>query len=261
MRLRSGVLSFYVPRMFGKVRLRSTGWLKPGRLTGAGAPRTRLSICSTCAIGVSGRMPWPRLKMNGPSPSASMIASTAAVERRAAGAQAPADRDCPAPAAAAATLRAQEQIGDHPVEADRSRCRSSRIAAAAIVPAPRGKPMISAPGHFLAHAARRSRCVGIDAPAIELVRRQHARPGVEDLHGIGAGLELAHEIIDRASTSRSISIGERSRHRDRRTAAPAPDRACRGPRSCRSRPSRARRKIRAARSAAGSSDFTRRTVS
>jgi hypothetical protein len=29
-------------------------------------PRTRASICSTCAIGVSGWMPWPRLKINRP---------------------------------------------------------------------------------------------------------------------------------------------------------------------------------------------------
>ena len=29
-------------------------------------PRTRRTICSTCAIGVSGRMPWPRLKMSRP---------------------------------------------------------------------------------------------------------------------------------------------------------------------------------------------------
>src|SRR5215510_5675777 len=32
-------------------------------------PRTRLSIRSTCAIGVSGRMPWPRLNTSGPLPS------------------------------------------------------------------------------------------------------------------------------------------------------------------------------------------------
>ena len=30
--------------------------------------RTRRSICSTCAIGVSGRMPWPRLKISRPLP-------------------------------------------------------------------------------------------------------------------------------------------------------------------------------------------------
>ena len=29
-------------------------------------PRTRRTICSTFAIGVSGRMPWPRLKMSRP---------------------------------------------------------------------------------------------------------------------------------------------------------------------------------------------------
>ena len=29
-------------------------------------PRTRFSICSTWAIGVSGRMPWPRLKISRP---------------------------------------------------------------------------------------------------------------------------------------------------------------------------------------------------
>src|ERR1700741_4798821 len=39
-------------------------------------PRTRLSMRSTLAIGVSGKMPWPRLKISGPSPSSFTTSST-----------------------------------------------------------------------------------------------------------------------------------------------------------------------------------------
>ena len=40
--------------------------------------RTRCSICSTCAIGVSGWMPWPRLKISRPS---AKFASTSSIAR------------------------------------------------------------------------------------------------------------------------------------------------------------------------------------
>ena len=57
--------------------------------------RTRFSICSTCAIGVSGWMPWPRLKISRPSrnsPARRRRRGRARRRRR----SAPADRDCPA---------------------------------------------------------------------------------------------------------------------------------------------------------------------
>ena len=49
--------------------------------------RTRLSICSTCAIGVSGWMPWPRLKISRPLRVIRQHVVDRAVERRAAGDQ------------------------------------------------------------------------------------------------------------------------------------------------------------------------------
>ena len=36
----------------------------------------------------------------------------------------------------------------------------------------------------------------LERPAEELLLRQHARPGIEKLHGIGAGIDLAGEMID-----------------------------------------------------------------
>ena len=37
----------------------------------------------------------------------------------------------------------------------------------------------------------------LDRPALEFARRQHAGPGIEDLQHVGAGLELAEQILDR----------------------------------------------------------------
>ncbi len=44
-----------------------------------------------------------------------------------------------------------------------------------------------------------NRGVGSDHPALELRRRQAARPAIEQLHRFGAGFDLAGEIFDRQS--------------------------------------------------------------
>ena len=67
-----------------------------------------------------------------------------------------------------------------------------------------------------------------DAPAREFLRRQHARPGVENLHRIGAGLQLPHQIarrrldqhVDQRVERFGIAIGEHPRRRLIRRAAP-----------------------------------------
>ena len=60
-----------------------------------------------------------------------------------------------------------------------------------------------------------------DAPALELVLGQAARPAVEDLQRAGAGLDLADQIIGRALDQeidemlerRSVAIGKQPRRR------------------------------------------------
>ena len=36
----------------------------------------------------------------------------------------------------------------------------------------------------------------LERPAEELLLRQHARPGIEELDGVGAGIDLVGEMID-----------------------------------------------------------------
>ena len=66
-----------------------------------------------------------------------------------------------------------------------------------------------------------------DAPAVEFGRRQHARPGIEDLRRIGAGGELTAKIfgrsvdepVDQAREQVRMAIGEEPRRRLVRRAA------------------------------------------
>ena len=85
---------------------------------------------------------------------------------------------------------------------------------------------------------------GLDAPAREFLGRQHAGPGVEQLHRIDARFEL----LARDNSPNSRQAGRQASQKPSavrtQTSAPAPDRSCLDPRSCRSPPSRARRKIR-----------------
>ncbi len=83
-----------------------------------------------------------------------------------------------------------------------------------------------------------------EAPAVEFGRRQHARPGIEDLRRIGAGCELTTKVFGRTRRQAGRSGARTDRDADRRKAAPAPGPACRGPRSCSSPPSTARRRSR-----------------
>ena len=85
-----------------------------------------------------------------------------------------------------------------------------------------------------------------DHPALELRRRQAARPAVEQLHGLGAGLDLARQIIERDLFDALDDRREAARDRDRPAAAPRPARGCPARRPCRSRPSTALRQTRSA---------------
>ena len=99
-----------------------------------------------------------------------------------------------------------------------------------------------------------------DAPAREFARRQHAGPGVENLHRVGAGLELRHQIARRGLDQDVDHAGERFRlavgHQPRRRLV---GRALPGHHVGRDRPRRAAEAEQ--RDMRGSAAFTRRTAS
>ena len=67
-----------------------------------------------------------------------------------------------------------------------------------------------------------------DAPALEFGRRQHARPGIEDLHRFRAGRQLTDEIfgrgvdepVDQGGEQIRMAVGEEARRRLIGRAAP-----------------------------------------
>ena len=105
--------------------------------------------------------------------------------------------------------------------------------------------MILAPGSSRLHARDDLRR-RLDAPALETVIVEHTRPRIENLHDIGAGPDLRHEIVDRRLDQRVDQAPGRHPDRLPRTPAPAPDPAFRDRRSCRSPPSTAPRRSRSA---------------
>ena len=94
---------------------RGAGRRESGRRLARHRPRTRATRRSTCAIGVSGRMPWPRLKICARGLEALEHAVDFLVESGAARRPAPADRDCPARRSARAGRRMRRRA--------RRRCR------------------------------------------------------------------------------------------------------------------------------------------
>ena len=56
---------------------------------------------------------------------------------------------------------------------------------------------------------------GLERPAEELLLRQHAGPGIEELHGVGAGVDLVDEMIDHGvdqkidQQAEGIGVGDR----------------------------------------------------
>ena len=116
---------------------------------------------------------------------------------------------------------------DRGVEADRGDARHMRRIFASCVAAPRGKAMIGAFGRACAdlgdHGGDRRH-----APALELGRRQDARPGIENLHSFRARCELAQEIggrsvdeaLDQLGEQLRLAIGEEPRRRLIGRAAP-----------------------------------------
>ena len=75
--------------------------------------------------------------------------------------------------------------------------------------------MTLASGYLTAHL-RNDPLRGTDAPSGKFFRRKHARPGIENLHGIDPGLELPdqissgriHQLIHQTGKSFRIAIGE-----------------------------------------------------
>ena len=114
------------------------------------------------------------------------------IERFAAGEQRQADQDCPAPAVCSEFDRAQNRARSSN-RARQHRPELLRCIAQALLPAPRGNPMILASGTTSRTAVDNSRAWR-DAPSLEFVRRQHACPSIENLHGVDAGLELPDQI-------------------------------------------------------------------
>ena len=132
-------------------------------------------------------MPWPRLKMNGPPANASRIASTPRSSAAPPASSASGSR-LPCTGTPALDLIAREIQIDHPVEPDRID-RNVLDIALQIAAGTARKPDDLRARHRAPHIGNdplRRR----DAPALEFVRRQNARPGIEDLHGIDAGLQL-----------------------------------------------------------------------
>ena len=153
-----------------------------------GQPRIRRSICSTCAIGVCGRMPWPRLKISGPCAEILQDVVDRAIERGAAGEQRQRIEIALHGDAALHVLAHEGRLG-HPVDAHRVDRHAVEIACERGAGAARKADDLRAghlAAHVLDHAPHRR-----DAPALELGGRQHAGPGVEDLHRVGAGAAAA----------------------------------------------------------------------
>ena len=154
---------------------------------------------------------------------------------------APTDRDCPEPAGAAAPRRAQ--IRARSSSRDRPhRRRHDRDSAVSLVPAPRGNPMIFAPGTSSAHRRHDSRA-GLDAPSVEFVRPAKRPPRYRKSARHRRRLQIAGP--DSSPTPQPIyrSAWQTRLETDKRTIAPDADLQFRVPRSYRSPKSTAHRKI------------------
>ena len=148
---------------------------------------------------------------------------------------------------------------DRPSRRGRSRRRPSRgHRRASFPPAPFGKPMIGTCGMALLAARSTSRAVGAMTQRSNCGRGKAARPAVEQLHRIGAGLDLARQIIERDGFDPVDDRGERARDRNRPAGGLRPARGCPGRRPCRWRPSTGSRQSRSGSSTGSSCAFTLR---
>ena len=93
-------------------------------------------------------------------------------------------------------LIAREAKLDGPVQADRIDRDSVEIAAELGAGAARKADDLRV-RNALANRGDNARA-RLDAPAAKLIGRQHTRPGIENLHGIDAGLELPDQIAGRS---------------------------------------------------------------
>ena len=182
------------------------------------AARTRATSRSTWAIGVSGRMPWPRLKIWARPAKPSSTRSTPSSSARPPATSASGSR-LPCSASRAGSAAAAARGLGRRVEADRREAvDAGELAELGRRAARKGDDRRRGQrGAELGDHARDRR----DAPALEFGRRQHARPGIEDLRRLGAGAELAHEIggrgldqpVDQRREQVGMAIGEQARRR------------------------------------------------
>ena len=190
------------------------------------SPRTRATRRSTCPTGVSGRTPWPRLKIW--ARVARIPRGRARPRRRGAvrRRRAPADRDCPAARTARAGRRSAafgSTAVSRPIASMSARAREFRQLRPGA--ARKGDDRrVRRLGPDLGRERRHRR----DAPAIEFGRRQHAGPGIEDLHRFRARRQLTDQVfgrgvdepVDQGREQVRMAIGEEPRRRLIRRPAP-----------------------------------------
>ena len=215
------------------------------------ALRTRATSCSTWAIGVSGRMPWPRLKMKRPCRAwLPGYRSTASVQRRAAGDQGDrieialqrtAAKASPPPSVIGAAVSSDDRI--HAGRAAHRAHSPARVAA-------RGKPMIFALGMHCAY--RGHDLLGrLDHPALRTALPASPLPSCRRSAPHRRRLRAADQMEGDTLAQDIQKYRKALSDRDRPTAWPPSVRRRPRPPPDRSPRSRARRQSPAARSPAG----------
>ena len=223
------------------LRLREPRVVLSHRGFGRHRPRTLVTSRSTCASGVCGKMPCPRLKICALVPNPFSTRSISVLESGAARDQGQ-GVEIALQCDRSRQRRRRDRGLDGGVEADRSHARHpGEFPKLRRRSAGEGDdPRLRRGGANLVDEGRD----WPDAPALEFRRRQDPRPGVEDLQGFRARRELAQQIggrgvdqaVDQLSEQFRMAVGEEPRRRLFGRAAPG-DHVAR-------RPSRARRRSR-----------------
>ena len=184
--------------------------------------RTISTSWATCSGGVCGTTPWPRLKMNGPWPSLSRMRLASRSSAGAADQQH--DR---IEVALHADLRLQ--LARRPVRADAGVDRQRGEGVGAPVHQRRrtdqagkgeDRHVRMACAHRMGDAHHR-----LDRPAEQLLLGQHPGPRIEQLHGVGAGIDLVGEMVDHRLDQEVDQKAERIRDGGRPSSSPWRSRA------------------------------------
>ena len=170
----------------------------------AGRARILVSIRSTCAIGVSGMIPWPRLNMKGPLEKASRTASTS---RSSAAPPATKASGSALPCTGTRDLDLIARIAaiDHPVQ-----CHRIDPDALDIAPQRRSAASRKAddlcPGDLAANALHDAHD-RLNAPAVELEPARVSRPSCQTTGRHPRRPGVAHKVIDRRLAPGARSAG------------------------------------------------------